>query len=287
MSWLAEWLRQIIFIVLLAGIIEMLLPSRSMERYVKLVLSLLVLLTLLSPILKLLDGSPVEKLQQAIEKQLNSTKAAGQSSLEQILKQGEQLRQSSLEDSLKWAGSETAQQMKTQIEANTGLNVKRVAVTIQVVPAKETEAKDQEQGIRQNYDKPVISSVKVYLNPAAEDTPVMAKTAEPNRDSAFSSSDMSQGTIQIPGVDPIQIGVDQIRIGPKENGAQGPEVTEDSSDAGGAGDGSKAGTQADGDQAVLVAPDTAEGQEITRMLGSSWGVAGDRIEIYQLQADRP
>lgn len=49
MGWLSNWLQELIMIVLLATFVEMLLPNRSMERYVKLVLSLLILLTLLSP----------------------------------------------------------------------------------------------------------------------------------------------------------------------------------------------------------------------------------------------
>lgn len=52
MGWLSNWLQELIMIVLLATFVDMLLPNRSMERYVKLVLSLLILLTLLSPITK-------------------------------------------------------------------------------------------------------------------------------------------------------------------------------------------------------------------------------------------
>ncbi|GGA22373.1 stage III sporulation protein AF [Paenibacillus physcomitrellae] len=278
MNWLGEWLRQIIFIVLLAGIIEMLLPSRSMERYVKLVLSLLVLMTLLNPVLKLLDGNPAEKLQRVIEDQLNP-KAASQSSLDQILKQGELLRQSSLEDSLKWAGTETAQQMKTQIEANTGLDVNRVSVTIKVVPASAADTDEGEQDSQ--YDKPVISHIEVYLNPAAEDTPVMANPDESKVNSGF-SSDSSLGTIQVPQIDPVQIHIGRIGVGTMDNGEQGPEVTEESSEAGDAGAGRDDQVSEDGDQPVSVAPDTAEGSKITQMLGSSWGVSKDLIEIYQL-----
>ncbi|WP_458460738.1 stage III sporulation protein AF, partial [Paenibacillus sp.] len=59
MGWLSNWLQELIMIVLLATFVDMLLPNRSMERYVKLVLSLLILLTLLSPITKLLRSDPV------------------------------------------------------------------------------------------------------------------------------------------------------------------------------------------------------------------------------------
>ncbi len=60
MGWLSNWLQELIMIVLLATFVDMLLPNRSMERYVKLVLSLLILLTLLSPITKLCGSDPIE-----------------------------------------------------------------------------------------------------------------------------------------------------------------------------------------------------------------------------------
>lgn len=56
MSWLSSWLHELILVVLMAAFVEMLLPSKSMERYARLVLSLLVLLTMLSPIISLLKG---------------------------------------------------------------------------------------------------------------------------------------------------------------------------------------------------------------------------------------
>lgn len=58
MTWLGGWLKELVLIVLLASFVDMILPSRSMERYVKLVLSLLILLTLLSPVVRLLSSSP-------------------------------------------------------------------------------------------------------------------------------------------------------------------------------------------------------------------------------------
>ncbi len=54
MTALAEWLKQIIIVVLLATFIDLILPNRSLQRYVKLVVSLFILITILSPILRLL-----------------------------------------------------------------------------------------------------------------------------------------------------------------------------------------------------------------------------------------
>lgn len=57
MAALGEWLRQIIVVVLIAAFIDLLLPNRSMQRYVKLVVSLFILMTILSPVLQFLGGN--------------------------------------------------------------------------------------------------------------------------------------------------------------------------------------------------------------------------------------
>lgn len=65
MDWLAEWLREIIFIVLIAVFIDLLLPNRAMERYVKFVVSLLILLTLLSPVMRFFSADAKDQLEAA------------------------------------------------------------------------------------------------------------------------------------------------------------------------------------------------------------------------------
>lgn len=55
MEWLSEWIKQIILLVLVATFIDLLLPNQSLDRYVKLVLGLLIILAILTPILQLLN----------------------------------------------------------------------------------------------------------------------------------------------------------------------------------------------------------------------------------------
>lgn len=50
MSWLKEWIRTILVLVLFAGFLELLLPSNAMKRFVQLVLGLFVLATILGPV---------------------------------------------------------------------------------------------------------------------------------------------------------------------------------------------------------------------------------------------
>ncbi|QWC21629.1 stage III sporulation protein AF [Bacillus haikouensis] len=56
MSFLTEWITNIIVFVLLATVIDMLLPSSSMQKYVKIVTGLLLITIILTPLLKLLTS---------------------------------------------------------------------------------------------------------------------------------------------------------------------------------------------------------------------------------------
>lgn len=54
-EWLSGWLKEIVSIVLLAAFVDLLLPNNAFQRYVRTVLGLFILLTLLSPILSLFE----------------------------------------------------------------------------------------------------------------------------------------------------------------------------------------------------------------------------------------
>lgn len=131
MSILGEWLKDIIIIVLFAVFIDLLLPNRAMERYVKFVISLLILLTLLSPIMRILSGSEPEKMIAAAFNQVGSSVGGDtEAQTEVILKQGELLRKKQEAEALQWAGDQAAAQIKQQIELETGQPVERVTVIL-------------------------------------------------------------------------------------------------------------------------------------------------------------
>lgn len=68
MDWLGGWLKAIIMVIMLATFVDLLLPSSKMQRYVKTVVSLFVLLTLLSPVMQLFQTNwNVDKLISAAE----------------------------------------------------------------------------------------------------------------------------------------------------------------------------------------------------------------------------
>lgn len=58
MSFLTEWLTTIVLFILFAIVIDMLLPSSSMQKYAKMVVSLLLIVVMLTPIFKLFKTDP-------------------------------------------------------------------------------------------------------------------------------------------------------------------------------------------------------------------------------------
>ncbi|WP_454191910.1 stage III sporulation protein AF [Paenibacillus sp. Marseille-Q7038] len=161
MEWLSGWLRELILVVLLATFVDMLLPNRSMERYVKLVLSLLVLLTLITPLINLLSSEPDARLKEALR---DWTKDGGQTqamTLDDILDEGEKLQKQQDIKAKEWAAKEVADQIKEQIERETELPVESVSVILG------TEKKTEKSA-----ELTSITRVKVTMGQSKEDRQV-------------------------------------------------------------------------------------------------------------------
>ncbi|WP_050615728.1 stage III sporulation protein AF [Bacillus testis] len=65
MEFLTDWIKNIIIFILLATVMDMLLPSSAMQKYAKMVVGLLLITVLLSPVFKLLSANFDELLAQA------------------------------------------------------------------------------------------------------------------------------------------------------------------------------------------------------------------------------
>jgi len=178
MTFIGEWLKEIILVVLIAVFIELLLPNRAMERYVKFVVSLLILLTLLSPLMRLFSTDASEKIETAFTDSWGGLEERGaQTATDSILAQGELLRKRREAEALLWAGEEAARQMKRQIEQETGTSVERVVVNIR-------EGKPSSEGIPVGEaEGPVIQTVQVVMRtgetPAVDSEQKKRITVEP------------------------------------------------------------------------------------------------------------
>ncbi|NMO96877.1 stage III sporulation protein AF [Paenibacillus lemnae] len=155
MEWLTEWLKSVIVVVMFAAFVELLLPGKSMERYARLVLSLLILLALLKPIIGLFYEAPEPQLAErleAIEKGIPPG-----SSLEKILAQAEVIHDMQQKQSLQWAAEQAALEMKHQIAAETGEEPESVTVAL----------KFQGDPASSGQGGAAVESVKVKLKPRA------------------------------------------------------------------------------------------------------------------------
>lgn len=165
MDFLAEWLKEIIIVVLIAVFIDLLLPNRAMERYVKFVVSLLILLTLLSPVLRIFSSDAKQKIETAFAGNWSDQDGGNTAnSTEAILLQGEQLRKQQEAEALQWAGEEAARQMKEQIERTTGQPVERVTVTL----TEEKAASKKDADTKTEGTGPSIKQVEVVMREVSE-----------------------------------------------------------------------------------------------------------------------
>ncbi|WP_433939208.1 stage III sporulation protein AF [Paenibacillus lautus] len=183
MDWLGDWLKSVIMVVLFAAFVDLILPGKALERYARLVLSLLILLTLLSPIITLITDPPENQLAMELERQEKGLPEEIQ--LEHIMAQAEKLKDTQQSQSLQWAGNELAKVMKEEIAAETGEAVQEVKVVLAAVAGQGKE-----------YAGAAIRSVDVRL---AGDEPADAEIGEDDR-----------SPIGVTPVDSVQVNVDSM-----------------------------------------------------------------------------
>lgn len=281
MGWLSTWLRELIMIVLLATFVDMLLPNRSMERYVKLVLSLLILLTLLSPITKLLRSDPVGELKRAMTAM--ESPSDGNVTLEQILAQGRQLQSNEQEQSLQWTARELASVMKGQIEETTGERVQSVEVQL-VMSKRQADTDASSAG-----DLPVIKSVVVQMSPpgsgkrndaeqqgaAVNSSPVFgSEQAGDSSEAALSPKPIEIGQVQVPEVQ-IEVGKENVNQHAVNEGSLGQDeangtVSEPVNGASGGNDQKEQGTSRS-ERAV----------QIITLLTEKWDIDATNVQVKE------
>lgn len=125
-AWLSEWLRNIVLIILIATFVDLLIPSNSLGRYVKVVISLMILLTILSPVISLLKED--KAVNRALEQAAGMNEHA--QSLNLILANGAKMRSDNERSSTILAEQQVGSMMKANLESSLPLQVYEVLVTI-------------------------------------------------------------------------------------------------------------------------------------------------------------
>ncbi|MBP1950385.1 stage III sporulation protein AF [Virgibacillus litoralis] len=155
MEILTEWVTQIIIFLLLASIVDLLIPATSMKKYIKLVVGLILILIFLKPLFFLFDFNA----QQALEK-----------SYSQIMKQQSEGEQ--VENSIKMQKSEIQESQNAYILEQTVVQLKELAkkplqedyqLAISDIEFPQTELSAENELTDENLDE-----VIVYLNESPE-----------------------------------------------------------------------------------------------------------------------
>jgi len=146
---ISEWLQGIILLILLASLLDLILPNSGMQRYVKFVMGLLILLAIITPIMQIFktDLSP-EKIALKIL-QINSGNS--QEGLHQVTLNAGKLTNGNEKDVQAFVQKQLASLMKEKVQEDLGITVSSVEVSL-----KKDLQKEQEY--------PEISSVQLVLD---------------------------------------------------------------------------------------------------------------------------
>ncbi|GAB6935403.1 MAG: stage III sporulation protein AF [Bacillota bacterium] len=124
MDTLALWLKKIVLLVLLATVLDLLLPNTELQRYVKLVMGLIILLVILNPILTLVSPHITDEW---ITLQAAGTGPAMES-VDTIAEKGRALRQDLDRRALEEARTRVEELVRRQVETAFGYTVDEVVV---------------------------------------------------------------------------------------------------------------------------------------------------------------
>lgn len=102
-------------VILLAAFIDLLLPNRTMQRYVKLMLSLIILLILLSPVIKLFDAKLTDEIAVEWEK-ASADSPAVYESLTSIQREAARMTSTRNSEVLSVAAAQLETNMKAELQ---------------------------------------------------------------------------------------------------------------------------------------------------------------------------
>ncbi len=133
MEGLSNWLRQIIAVVLLASLIDLLLPNRTMQRYVRLVAGLFILMTVATPILHWMKGDFSSKLADGLSAVELKPDSADQQ-MAMIEEEGAKLRDKHGAQAADLVSTKLAAAIRSEVEQSEQREVRKVDVELERDP---------------------------------------------------------------------------------------------------------------------------------------------------------
>ncbi|WP_123040914.1 stage III sporulation protein AF [Cohnella candidum] len=133
MEGLSGWLKQIVAVVLLAGLVDLLLPNKTMQRYVRLVAGLFILLTVATPMLNWLHSDFGNRLAAGLETSQSDDRASAEE-LSKIKEEGRKWQAKQQEEAEQVTAGRLRDAIKEDVEQSEGRKVVQVAVQLRRSP---------------------------------------------------------------------------------------------------------------------------------------------------------
>lgn len=153
LTWMENWLHGIIAVILFAVLVELLLPNSKFLKYTRLVIGLILLITLLSPLLKIFDQEYMTQIDASYvlwEKQLNSTEQQTLS-LSDIQKKAKDIQEKREAATLELTAQTISSQMEQQLKQAGISYITKIKVELKLLKDRATE-------------EPSIEAVQVFAS---------------------------------------------------------------------------------------------------------------------------
>lgn len=127
MQWLNDWIREIVLILLLATFIDLILPNSTFERYVKVVIGLMILLAVLAPIVSFLQ---LDWNQETMFSGIGEQEIPVMRDVADVLREGEEMRTYQEDQSLNFVQTQLSDMVTELVNQSYPNIVKRINVTL-------------------------------------------------------------------------------------------------------------------------------------------------------------
>lgn len=191
MEGLSEWLKQIVAVVLLAGLVDLLLPNRTMQRYVRLVAGLFILLTVAAPMLRWMQGDFGSKLAEQLDGISVNRYSAGAGELSRIESEGRKWRENRMKEAAGLVSAQLEEAIRADVERTERRRVEQVSVTLDQDEDGTIEVRDVyvELGAAEDKAEPIQD-----VAPVSEVRPVEPVTVDIQADSRPAAAEPSGGS---------------------------------------------------------------------------------------------
>jgi len=265
-AWLSDWLKQILAVLLLAAVVDLLIPGKAYERYTRLALGLIILTAMLGPVLKFFREDPERVIGRSLDGWSESADPSlpRMPGLEAIRSEAEALRGLKERQAAELAAEALGAAIREAVNRLDGPKAREVRVAVSAGRAG-----------------PEIESVTIVLEAARDRGPEEgAADTQPPGDGEGDGRRIRIGPVDpVTPVETVRIRSGTVRSVPASGSAVGghgaDERAPDAEDSGANGR-KTAGPGADG----LTAAPEGIAAVIRAVVHQGWGVEPERIKIW-------